>query len=83
MSENEFDLMDELYFVQHYSYLKGVLGWEDQIMLETLSLLHDQGLIKCLRSPDEEIFSAVNFTEEGKSLYYLATKKGLMVHNTI
>jgi len=83
MSENEFDLMDELYFVQHYSYIKETLGWKDERIIETLSSLHHQGLIKCLRSPDEEIFTDVDFPLEGQDLYYLATKKGLMVHNTI
>jgi hypothetical protein len=83
MSETEFELLDELYFVQHYSYLKGTLKWEDEKILDTLKSLHDQGLVKCLRTPDQEIFGKVNFMEEGVSLYYLATKKGLMVHNTI
>lgn len=83
MSETEFELLDELYFVQHYSYIKEALKWEDDRILDTLKSLHDQGLIKCLRSPDEEIFGTVNFMEEGDSLFYLATKKGLMVHNTI
>lgn len=83
MSETEFELLDELYFVQHYNYLKETLNWEDERIFETLKSLHDQGLVKCLRSPDEEIFGKVNFIEEGASLFYLATKKGLMVHNTI
>ncbi len=83
MSETEFELLDELYFVQHYSYIKETLKWEDERILDALSLLYEQGLIKCLRSPDEEIFGKVNFTEEGYSLFFLATKKGLMVHNTI
>lgn len=83
MSETEFELLDELYFVQHYSYLKETLKWENERILDTLNSLYDQGLIKCLRSPDDEIFGKVNFKEEGDSLFYLATKKGLMVHNTI
>jgi hypothetical protein len=83
MSETEFELLDELYFVQHYSYLKGTLNWGDEKILDGLKSLHDQGLVKCLRSPDEEIFGEVNFMEKGDSLFYLATKKGLMVHNTI
>lgn len=83
MSDTEFELMDELYFVQHYSYLKETLNWEDERILDALKSLHSQGLIKCLRSPDEEIFGKVNFKEEGLSLFYLATKKGLMVHNTV
>jgi hypothetical protein len=83
MSETEFELMDELYFVQHYSFLKEELQWEDDQILSNLESLHEQEWIKCLRTPDEEIFNVVDFKKEGKKLFYLATKKGLMAHNTI
>ncbi|PRY87653.1 hypothetical protein [Mongoliibacter ruber] len=83
MTEEEFDLLDELYFVQHYSYLKETLAWEDSKLLETLSSLHQKTYIKCLTAPDAEIFDQVDFQEKGKELYYLATKKGLMEHNAI
>jgi hypothetical protein len=36
MSETEFELMDELYFVQHYSFLKEELQWEDDQILSNL-----------------------------------------------
>ncbi len=83
MSDPEFDLVDELYFVQHYSFLKEQLGWEDSILLSTLKSLHLKEYIKCLASPDQEIFRTVDFEKEGSTLYYLATKKGLMAHNTL
>lgn len=83
MSDLEFDLLDELYFVQPFSYLKNVLGWEDRQILETLRSLYQKGMIKCLIGPDEERFDTVDILEEGASLFYLATKKGLMAHNTL
>ncbi|MCH7400728.1 hypothetical protein ACFOUP_12205 [Belliella kenyensis] len=83
MTTKEFDLLDELYFVQHYSYLKEALNWEDDVLLSTLQSLHDQGYIKCLKSPDEEVFNSVDLPNQGVNYYYLATKKGLMDHNTI
>lgn len=83
MSDREFDLLDELYFVQPYSYLQESLGWEDEVLLETLTSLYTKGMIKCLSGPDEERFDQVNIFVEGKSLYFLATKKGLMAHNTL
>lgn len=83
MSDEEFDLLDELYFVQPYSYLKESLGWEDPQLLETLSSLYQKSFIKCLSTPDSERFDQVDLKSEGKQLYYLATKKGLMAHNAL
>jgi hypothetical protein len=83
MNDEEFDLMDELYFVQPYGYLLETLDWEEVLLLSTLQRLFDQGYIKCLDDPDSERFGAVDIMKEGKGLYFLATKNGLMAHNTI
>ena len=83
MSDDEFDLLDELYFVQPYSVLQEALGWEDKHLLDTLGMLKEKGWIKCFTSPDQECFDAISLYEMGKDLLYLATKKGLMAHNTL
>ncbi|WP_194776178.1 hypothetical protein [Pararhodonellum marinum] len=83
MSDDEFDLMDELYFVQPYVHLKEQLGWEDEKLLSTLQLLYQKEWIKCLYQPDEEIFSDARILQDGKAYYYLASKKGLMEHNAL
>ena len=83
MSDEEFDLLDELYFVQPYSAVQEALGWEDSQLLDTLTLLVDRGWIKCFTTPDQECFDAIDLQEVGKELLYLATKKGLIAHNTI
>lgn len=83
MSDAEFDLLDELYFVQPFSFLQETLAWETPLLLDTLTSLYEKEFIKCLTSPDEERFDRVDIFTEGKSLYYLATKKGLMAHNAL
>ena len=83
MTDPEFELLDELYFVQSYQYIKESLGWEDELLLSTLNALYQRGLIKCLESPDEERFDLVDVPEEGRNLFFLATKKGLMAHNAL
>jgi hypothetical protein len=83
MSDQEFDLMDELYFVQPFTYLLETLAWEDEVLLATLQSLYAQGYIKCLDDPDTERFGEVDIKREGKDLHFLATKKGLMAHNTL
>jgi hypothetical protein len=83
MSDTEFDLLDELYFVQTYDFIKESLKWEDDLLLETLNSLYQSGMIKCLSAPDTERFDQVDLFKEGKNLFYLATKKGLMAHNSL
>lgn len=83
MSDDQFDLLDELYFLQSFAYLKEVLKWEDERLLTTLQQLYDREWIKCYTSPDEEIFEKTNLHDGGREYYYLATKKGLLNHKTI
>lgn len=83
MSDTEFELLDELYFVQTYDFIKESLKWDDTLLLETLNSLYQSGMIKCLSAPDTERFDQVDLFKEGKNLFYLATKKGLMVHNSL
>lgn len=83
MSEEEFDLMDELYFVHSYDYLKKELNWEDAMLLATLQLLHEKEWIKCFLNPEEEVFKDLDIENNGRNYLYLATKKGLMEHNSI
>ncbi len=83
MSNDEFDVLDELYFVQPYAFLLETLGWEDKRLLDALTLLLEKGWIKCFTEPDQECFEAINLQEVGKELLYLATKKGLMAHTTL
>ena len=83
MSDEEFDLLDELYFVQPYAFLQETLEWEDKRLLDTLTLLVEKGWVKCFTEPDQECFEVINLQEVGKELLYLATKKGLMAHTTL
>lgn len=83
MTDDEFDLLDELYFVQPFGYLKETLAWPDERILYTLRSLHENAFIKYLYGPDEEVFEPIDVMEKGKDLYYLATKKGLLEHNAL
>ena len=83
MSDQEFDLLDELYFVQPYAFLQETLGWEDKQLLDTLTSLVEKGWVKCFTEPDQECFEAIDLQKIGKGLLYLATKKGLMAHTTL
>ncbi len=83
MSDDEFELLDELYFLQSYEFLKEELNWDDQRLMFNLQQLAENGWIKCYRAPDEEVFEDPQIFTKGKALFYLATKQGLLKHNMI
>lgn len=83
MSENEFDVLDELYFVQPYNYLDENCGLSENELVETLSELFQKRWIKILKNVDEEEeIDRVDIKNKFRSYFYLATKKGLLKHNT-
>jgi hypothetical protein len=82
MTNEEFDVLDELYFVIHYDELLVNTGLSDEELIKVLISLLDKGWIKCLKTADEEvIYSDSDFRSNCKHYYYLATKAGLLAHN--
>jgi hypothetical protein len=83
MSEAEFDVMDELYFVQSYSYLQEQLDMDEEELISTLQGLWSKGWIKVLQDVDtEEKKEDVNWQGKHLDYFFLATKQGLLEHNT-
>lgn len=85
MSENEFDILDELYFVTSYPDLKSALSLNDEEICTALQSLIRQGYVKILY-PDQDTEYAYDETSFGKhcqAYYFLATKAGLIVHNSV
>jgi DNA-binding MarR family transcriptional regulator len=83
MTDTEFDVLDELYFVQSYGALHGHLQISEEALRETLVQLVRKGWVKVLRSHDEEVESQEAHRVEGYANYYfLATKAGLLAHNS-
>lgn len=82
MSDEEFDVLDELYFVQPFSYLIEELQMEEDDLKQVLRSLLQKGYIKCFFNMNDEVFDdQLNFEEEFKNYHYLASKKGLLAHN--
>jgi hypothetical protein len=84
LTDLEFDLLDELYFVQPYQVIKEHLGWSDPVIQQTLKSLLDKNWIKCFLSNSDEILSKelIDLENKFKNYYYLATKAGLLAHNS-
>jgi len=82
MTDIEFDVLDELYFVQPFSYLIEELDLDELELKDTLAILVDKGWIKCFLNMQEEALNhEVKLEEKYKEYFYLATKAGLMAHN--
>ncbi len=85
MSENEFDILDELYFVVSYPDLKSTLSLTDNEICAALQSLIQKGYVKILY-PDQDTeyeYNEDKFGQHCQDYYYLATKAGLVVHNSI
>jgi hypothetical protein len=82
MSDQEFDLLDEVYFVTSYQDIQAELGWEDAEMKKTLLELYEKGWIKCFADASTELVdSEVDLEKQYQQYHYLASKKGLLAHN--
>ncbi len=83
MSDLEYDVLDQLYFVQSFSQLHDTLTWDEDILRDTLFKLLNRGWIKCYSSPTAELSrDELDFMTRYRNYYYLATKKGLFAHNS-
>ncbi len=83
MTDNEFEVLDELYFVQHFSSLQQQVSLSEAELKAVLHVLLQKKWIKCLASPDNELTeSEPDFENQYNTYFYLATKKGLLAHNT-
>ena len=83
MTTNEFDVLDELYFLQSYEDLIKTLKLPNKTIKEALLELIKKGWLKCYISPTEELtFESTEFERDYRNYHYLATKAGLLAHNS-
>jgi hypothetical protein len=83
MSDLEYDVLDELYFVQSFKHLREVLKWNDEVLKDTIEKLLHKEWIRCYVSPTEELFGDdIDFETRYHTYYYLASKSGLFAHNS-
>jgi len=85
MTEVEFDILDELYFVASYPDLRSTLSLSDAELCDGLKSLLGKGYVKIFYpDPDTECdYQEAAFGKHCQDYFYLATKAGLVVHNSI
>jgi len=82
MTDLEFDVLDELYFVIGFESLLEATELEEHELYNCLKGLVSKGWVKCFIGMDEELpLSKVALDTNYKNYSYLATKKGLLAHN--
>ena len=84
MTNAEFDLLDELYFVTPFRVLVEKTGLPAAELQAQLGRLLEQGLVRYYwPDPDTELaYEPTSFGSLGQDASYLASKEGLLQHNT-
>lgn len=85
MTDLEFTILDELYFVITYKKLKKQLQLSEEVLFMELSNLLEKSWVKIFESDfvTEVEYDNSNFEENINRYCYLATKSGLFEHNSI
>ncbi|MEO9485012.1 MAG: hypothetical protein ABJG47_16250 [Ekhidna sp.] len=83
MTDEEFEIIDELYFVTTYSDLKATTDLTDDQLKDNLIQMAQRGWVRVYKSVDEESeLEQLDMENDFQSYYYLASKKGLFEHNS-
>ncbi len=82
MSDEEFEVIDELYFVTSYQDLKSTTDYSDNSLKSILVGLIEKGWIKVYKSVDVEIDLGQVEQHDLVTCFFLASKKGLFEHNS-
>lgn len=83
MTDREFDVLDELYFVVSFQDLQEQTDLGEEELRHTLSSLVAKEWVKCFKAIDVEVpRQEFDFKAHYSKYYYLATKKGLFAHNS-
>jgi DNA-binding HxlR family transcriptional regulator len=83
MTDLEFEILDEIYFVESFENLQKKLEIEKQVLKDTLKQMIEKGWVKCFANQyTEVVFDTHSFEEKYQIYHYLATKEGLLAHNS-
>ncbi|RSK45341.1 ArsR family transcriptional regulator [Hymenobacter rigui] len=84
MTDAEFDILDELYFVTSFTDLSQKTGFAPALLERHLRPLLEQGLVRSFwPDPDTELaYEESSFGAIVRDSYFLASKEGLLQHNS-
>lgn len=84
VTDAEYDILDELYFVTSFRDLSHKTGLPASELAHHLRSLLEQGLVRSFwPDPDTELaYEESSFGAISQDSFYLASKEGLLQHNT-
>lgn len=84
MTDAEFDILDELYFVTSFRDLTQKTGLSAASLEQHLRSLLEQGLVRSYwPDADTELaYEPTSFGAISRDAFFLASKEGLLQHNT-
>jgi hypothetical protein len=84
MSTEEYEVMDELYFIRSFQELLNELKWDEKKLYSVLSQLFQKGWIRCYSNPLDEILTEhVKLESNYRQYHYFASKEGLKAHTSL
>ncbi|MDX1903542.1 MAG: hypothetical protein SFU27_05235, partial [Thermonemataceae bacterium] len=84
MTDLEFDILDLIYFVESFEKIQNELTLEEDTLKAALKAMIEKGWVKCFENHFSDVtFNSSNFEHQYKNYHYLATKEGLIAHNTL
>lgn len=82
MTDKEFEVLDELYFVQPFDAILEETELVEGELKQVLSELLNKGWVKCYGDRQAEMpIASKDLGNDPTSYFYLATKEGLLAHN--
>ena len=82
MTDEEFELIDQLYFIQSFPDLLASTELKEPALLEQLNNLHKKGWLKTVALLDGDTPpNPIRILAEGTTYFYVASKEGLLAHN--
>jgi len=83
MTDIEFAILDELYFINTFEELQSSVGVDETALREALTGLVKKHWVKVLfKDTEEELSTLEDFDSSYKQYNYLVTKAGLFAHNS-
>ena len=83
MTDLVYELLDELYFINNFEKLNEVIKLEESLLKKELWHLIELEWIICFDQDVEMNISLLDFDSNFKKYHYIASKKGLLAHNTL
>ena len=82
MTNIEFEILDELYFVISFNELLVQLDFDRELLVNELRKLYQKGWIRIYDGIDKELENHVLLDESFSKYQFLASKQGLFEHNS-